>query len=59
MSERTKNRILKLEQRRGLKNPIICAWNGYIEPKPGQIVVGNGYWRWKEKQDDKQNQKLI
>lgn len=39
-----KRRIKTLEESRQEEPSIIVARHGYIEPKPGQTVIGNGYW---------------
>lgn len=39
-----KKRITRIEETRGHDNSLVVAKHGYIEPKPGQTVIGNGYW---------------
>lgn len=36
-------RLARLEVTAG-GDSLAVAWSGYVEPQPGVIVVGNGYW---------------
>ena len=43
MSEKFKKRLKELETREAARNEIVVAWDGPIEPKPGQTIIGSGY----------------
>lgn len=43
MSDKIKKRLGKMENRQTAKTSIVVAWDGPVEPKPGQTVIGTGY----------------
>ena len=43
MSEKFKKRLKELETREAARNEIVVAWDGPIDPKPGQTIVGSCY----------------
>ena len=43
MNEKIKSRLTKIEDREAAKSSIVVAWDGPIDPKPGQTIVGSCY----------------
>ena len=43
MSEKLNTRLTKIEDRQKARHEIVVAWDGPIDPKPGQTIVGSCY----------------
>jgi len=52
MNKGLKRRLERLENRQTGKIEMVVAWYGPIEPKPGQVVIGNGYWLHREPKEN-------